>query len=290
MELNMKKIISAFLILLVAFGSPVFAAWDKAEPAGTRNASDIDYYIVLNNTALEAMADEIRGFKNLVVVRDSATQVTVTADIGFIQSSGTLAVQESTISEAIAITTSGASGLDTGAEASATWYYIWLIRKSSDGTFNGLLSASSSAPTMPSGYDQKSLVSAVRNNGSGDFVDFKQYGAWYTYSSGQAVYAGDPSGTQTVDLAAYVPAAISNRVFGTTSASASGSISVSNRSDVSNDTTVVASNRILNTAATSFSPGTYWEFTLLTTSTMYVGDPVYGGTVYVDGFVLNRLF
>ena len=37
------------------------------------------------------------------------------------------------------ITTAGAGGLDTGSEAASTWYEIYAIRKSSDGTKNLLL-------------------------------------------------------------------------------------------------------------------------------------------------------
>ena len=74
------------------------------------------------------------------------------------------------------ITASGANGLDTGSEASNTWYYVWFIEKSSDGTQGGLLSTSATAPTMPSGYDIKRLVGAVRNNASSNFLKFKGLG------------------------------------------------------------------------------------------------------------------
>lgn len=77
------------------------------------------------------------------------------------------------------ITTSGLGGLDTGAEAGNTWYYIWIIY---NGTLTScLLSASSTAPTMPSGYTYKALVGAVRNNGSSNFLRFQQQGAHVMY-------------------------------------------------------------------------------------------------------------
>ena len=44
----------------------------------------------------------------------------------------------------------GANGIDTGSQASSTWYYIWVI---SDGTTTAaMVSTSSTSPTMPSGY------------------------------------------------------------------------------------------------------------------------------------------
>jgi hypothetical protein len=63
----------------------------------------------------------------------------------------------STINSAI----TGAGGLDTGSMSDDTWYYVWVVGKS-DGTVAGLLSLSSTDPTMPSGYDYKRRVGAWR--------------------------------------------------------------------------------------------------------------------------------
>ena len=74
------------------------------------------------------------------------------------------------------ITTSGANGLDTGTESASTWYYIWLAKGASG--VCGLISASSTAPTLPSGYDQsKRRIGSVRNNASSNLLNFRQYGA-----------------------------------------------------------------------------------------------------------------
>jgi len=67
----------------------------------------------------------------------------------------------------------GAGGLDTGSLANNTWYYIWVIAKSSDGTIAGLLSTSASSPSMPSGYDVKRRIGACRTNGSATL--YQQY-------------------------------------------------------------------------------------------------------------------
>lgn len=69
------------------------------------------------------------------------------------------------------ITTSGANGLDTGAEASSTFYHLWAIGKS-DGTLALLLSTSATSPTMPSGYTFKRLMWGVANDSSSHLVDF----------------------------------------------------------------------------------------------------------------------
>ena len=74
--------------------------------------------------------------------------------------------------------TSGANGLDTGSIATDTWYYVYLIMKSSDGTVAGVVSVTnesvSGTITQPSGYDLKrQLPIAIRNNGSNAFIKFK---------------------------------------------------------------------------------------------------------------------
>lgn len=69
-------------------------------------------------------------------------------------------------------TTTGANGLDAGSLANSTWYYVYVIVKSSDDTTAGLLSTSAS-PTLPSGYDLKRRVGMVRTDGSA--VLYRQY-------------------------------------------------------------------------------------------------------------------
>lgn len=83
------------------------------------------------------------------------------------------------------ITIAGAGGLDAGAEAANTWYYVWVISDSTGALPTvGLLSTSANAPTMPAGYDTRRRVGSVRNNGASDFRDF-QVGGTGTYRSVQ---------------------------------------------------------------------------------------------------------
>jgi hypothetical protein len=69
----------------------------------------------------------------------------------------------------------GNGGIDTGSVAINTWYYIFVIRKDSDGTIDALFSSSASSPTMPSGYTQKRRIGCIRTDGSGYIRQFKQY-------------------------------------------------------------------------------------------------------------------
>ena len=111
------------------------------------------------------------------------------------------------LSVTVDITASGANGLDTGAEGASTWYYIWAIAKA-DATKAGLISASSTAPTMPAGYIYKALVGAFRNNGSSNFVAQLQLDR-VCVAPGGASASVVASGTQTsataVDCSAIVP-------------------------------------------------------------------------------------
>ena len=88
--------------------------------------------------------------------------------------------QTFTVSSAITVSmnTSGANGLDTGTEAANAWYYVWVVGKT-DGTVAGLLSLSSSSPTMPSGYTLKRLLPmAIRNDASSAICPFMVTQGW----------------------------------------------------------------------------------------------------------------
>lgn len=113
--------------------------------------------------------------RGLRVGRTSATAVLVTArSVALFDSAGGDWAIANSVSQAAAITTAGAGGLDTGSEDLSTLYYVWLIWDGA--TLRALLSESDTAPTMPSGYTFKALVGSVYNDGSGDFEGVNTYG------------------------------------------------------------------------------------------------------------------
>ena len=222
------------------------------------------------------------SYKNLKVVRASATQVTVTADELVLENTDHEKVSVFGVNKTAAITSSGAGGLDTGEEANV-WYYIWIIRKSSDGTLNALLSASATAPTLPAGYDQKALVSAVHNT-SGDFVDFIQEGNEYFYTTWLAMASGAPGAGAwyAIDTTSFVPSGISSHARGSLS-----NVSTTAISNVNTGATgvTIAPNKITS----NLNPTTVftWEFNIITANTLYwlaLGD-----TCYISGFKINKL-
>ena len=151
------------------------------------------------------------SYKNLKIVRTSVTQVTVTADELILEDTDNVKAAVRAVSQVAAITTSGAGGLDTGAEGNV-WYYIWIIRKSSDGTVAALLSASATAPTMPSGYDQKAVVGAVKNT-AGDFENFWQTGRYAEYEArAQILNSGGAGSFTDLDVSGSIPIGISDKI------------------------------------------------------------------------------
>lgn len=120
-------------------------------------------------------------------------------------------------SQNVTITSSGVNGLDTGSVTNNTWYYIWLIKKSSDGTVSGLISLSDTSPTMPSGYDRKRLLGAAKY-GTATFLIFHQETTGnlreFIYDAKQNVLSSGAATANTwtdVNCSAFVPTSIFSR-------------------------------------------------------------------------------
>ncbi|WP_373531907.1 hypothetical protein [Vampirovibrio sp.] len=128
----------------------------------------------------------------------------------------------------LTLNSNGLNGLDTGTKAASTWYFVYLIKNSADGTTGALFSttneASSGSITLPTGYDLKrQLALAVRTDDSSDIMPFYIPGGWPTRTQvryrfaiapvNQTPVAGQPNvldgGTAAsyndVSLANYVP-------------------------------------------------------------------------------------
>lgn len=109
----------------------------------------------------------------------------------------------------ITMNTTGANGRDTGSAVDSMWY-VWVIRKSSDGTVAALASLSSTSPTMPSGYDQRRRVGCLTYISS-VVVGTKQYGRGSTRET-RYINSVAPQGSwsasnaNALSLAPYIPA------------------------------------------------------------------------------------
>lgn len=98
----------------------------------------------------------------------------------------------------------GGGGLDTGSKAVSTTYHVFLISNGSGADI--LLSASATAPTLPSGYVYKRRISSIMTDSSGNIVGFVQRGDRFDLKTITQVYSGAISGQVTVT--AYSPKGI----------------------------------------------------------------------------------
>ena len=181
---------------------------------GAHAGNGADEVLVLDSSGLVPVAnlpcqgirDISRGLVIKNTVANPAYQVDIDADEIMLQSSTPLALTVSSVNLTVDITDSGADGLDTGAEATSTWYYLWVIYNPSTTTTAGLLSISSTAPTMPAGYTYKALVGAVYNDSGDDFIVFHQLDNRVVIGVNTA-FSGATDATYTSkSLAAFVPA------------------------------------------------------------------------------------
>lgn len=100
-------------------------------------------------------------------------------------------------------------GLDTGAEATSTWYHVWLIQRSDTGVVDVLFSTSATAPTMPTNYDRKRRIGSFYNS-SGSVIDpFTQVGDLFIWATRKADVAAANPGTSAVLRTLSVPLGIS---------------------------------------------------------------------------------
>lgn len=99
-------------------------------------------------------------------------------------------------------------GLDTGAKANSTFYYVYVIRKDSDSTIDILFSASPISPTLPSGYTYyKNTAYCFRTDGSGNIIPFVQagYTFWYLSPPGLELSVTNATTTKANTTRTYIP-------------------------------------------------------------------------------------
>lgn len=150
------------------------------------NSTSHSYQVMVNGIARSLM-HEGNGLPKGYMAGPApvfATVNTITLKSGFrCRNSSNTSDMEITTDLTVSLAISGANGLDSGTEAANTWYYVYLIKKSSDGTVAGLLStvneAVSGAVTLPTGYDLKrQLPVVIRNDASSNILKFNIANGW----------------------------------------------------------------------------------------------------------------
>lgn len=215
--------------------------------------------------------------KNLIVKRNASNptyQVDIDADELILTNTSYAAYMATAVNLTADISVSGANGLDTGTESANAWYYLWVI---STGTVDaGLISASATSPTLPSGYTYKALVGAVYNS-SGNFVAFYQRDK----SCSQATSSLLSSGTETSATAltvTYVPS-IAKWIGGYVSLAAGAGVS-NLTATIGPEATMAYGKKVFVTDLSTGSPtiGAEFRINIQTANTIYYLIAVTGGT------------
>jgi hypothetical protein len=107
------------------------------------------------------------------------------------------------------LTVSGRGGLDTGSEASSTWYYVYAVPATTSGQLAVVASVTAPGSGGPTGFSAWKYLGAIRNDGSSNIVKFYQAGNEFVWSGTPATPFYDNTGTDAsavlMDLATEVP-------------------------------------------------------------------------------------
>ena len=171
----------------------------------------LDKWVLQNpakGIAIDAGASIVAQSKNLRCFNNTGTpgsQIDLTADEIVLKDSSGKPLLATNVSATANILVNGANGLDTGAAANNTWYYLWVI---SNGSTTALLfSTSSTAPTMPVGYTFRALVSAVyRTTAFRNFVQRQnRIQAAETAAQWTTLSGGTATSITAISMATFVP-------------------------------------------------------------------------------------
>jgi hypothetical protein len=211
----------AFTSLTVS-GTPTFTGIEGS----TTGCVQVSSAGVLSNTGSACVSSSssvvgiVGGFRTLKLsTTGTSVNITITATEIVLESSTNNYVTVRSVSVSPTTTASGANGLDTGTIASSTWYSVWVIYNGS--TVAGLLSASATSPTLPSGYTYYARVGWIKTDSSGYYypLSFTQYGRTVRYlvngSGNVATLPTIASGTTSsawtaVSMSSYVPSTASS--------------------------------------------------------------------------------
>ena len=179
----MKKLFLTFLILLMASTSYGASQWDKLEPLGTRNVSDLDVYLPTNNEAQDRMLSNYRD--GVEVFYASTSTITVSAgEIAIPNAAGSvIRYRKNTTATTVAWTAY------TGLEAESTQYYLYGVADTDATTFTVIISANSTTPQDGETYYKR--IGSFYNNSSSNIDMTKVYNQPYrpspTDSSGTPI-------------------------------------------------------------------------------------------------------
>lgn len=182
----MKKLFLALSIIFLLTGN-IYAAveWNKLEPLGSRNISDLDYYIQNNQSALDRV---LANYNTVVLSYNSASQLTASpGEVVCSNSDGSVRkMRQNTTS-----TTITWANIDTGAEAASTQYYVYANCDADATTATFKISGNSTTPTGLTYYKK---IGQFYNDGSSNITNLynskeTSWGAFTAKSAGTTYQA-----------------------------------------------------------------------------------------------------
>lgn len=149
------------------------------------------------NLKMNILGGGVASSRGRIITVASDTTITVVCDwISAVDASTNFYSAATSFSDTINLASAnGISALDTGTIANNTWYYVHAIYNPTTVTWKALLSASFSAPTMPSGYTARVRLGTVRY-GTAKLVRTQQFGRNVRYVFG--TYPANPAAAETL--------------------------------------------------------------------------------------------
>ncbi len=144
---------------------------------------------------------------NIRINVGSGNSITIEADTRVLSNDRTHTI-ETLGTVGIDITVSGQGGLDTGSEASDTWYAVVLIGNSTTSAVDGIFVEESNigSPTLPGAFDKFAIIGWVRNDGSSNLLPGQQIDQFFRYFEDNELSSGFNTSTfQDVSCSTYVP-------------------------------------------------------------------------------------
>jgi len=93
-----------------------------------------------------------------------------------------------------------AGGTLGGAAGADTWYHVFLIKKSSDGTVDVVFSSNATLPTPPTGFDIKRRIGAFMTDATPEVLDFTQRGDYFWFNAIQEDESAKSVGTSDTTI------------------------------------------------------------------------------------------
>lgn len=180
--------------ITTAAGDTAFALY-----LGSGNWQLVQYTVAASGFG--SIAGVLPGAVGLLIANNAGspnTQMDISANYAVvISTSPAAAAAFSAVSVTVNFATTGLNGLDAGAIAASTWYYLYLISNGSG--IGGLASLSATAPTLPVGYTLVTQVGACVTDGSANLFPITQKGEWTQYGTPRVF------GTGTIAISPFVP-------------------------------------------------------------------------------------